>query len=101
MPLADQRAMVDRFAAALDADDFVTLEPLMAPDCWYMIRADTHVGPAAIVASYRQGSSPARELFETVVFSHRAPVRLQGGTFRIDFVDELRAHAGSDCAVMV
>jgi hypothetical protein len=65
----DVQAVVAEFADALDADDFDVVQRRLATDCVYLIGGQRHVGPEAVVASYRDGSHLARRLFEEVVFT--------------------------------
>lgn len=82
------------FAAALDADDFDALLPMLADDIVYRIGDDEHRGPAAVIESYRSGSELARQLFDVVEFSHAIIGPVADRAVRIDFVDTL--HVGGD-----
>jgi hypothetical protein len=90
---ADEAGIVARFATALDADDFAAVESMLDPSCRYAIGAAVHHGPAPVVASYRQGSTEGRRLFDTVSFTHRPPRPLGPHRFSVEFIDELR-HRG-------
>jgi hypothetical protein len=87
--IRDPPAVVGLLADALDSDEFAAVERLVAADCQYTVGGTTHQGRDAVLAAYRQGSSRAHELFDAVVFSHRAPEEIRPGAFRVDFVDEL------------
>ena len=51
-----------RFASALDSEDYIAAESLIADGCEYSCRGELFVGPQAIVASYRgHGDSGAKE----------------------------------------
>jgi hypothetical protein len=65
-PLADALAVATALARALDADDFVAAQALLASDCAYDAGAEVLVGPEAIVASYAENSRWARTTIENV-----------------------------------
>ncbi len=58
------------FAAALDADDFEAARNLLSPDCVYERSADVVIrGSESIVQSYRESSSRAVRLFDSVLYT--------------------------------
>ena len=85
------RAVVASLAAALDGDDFDAVHALFDRDCVYEIGDERHVGPEAIVASYRAGSALGRELFNDVEFDHEILGDVGDKVWRVRYVDRLRA----------
>jgi hypothetical protein len=82
-----------RFAAALDADDFGAVRPLLGEECRYDVRGETLVGPDAILDSYRTASASARRAFDRVTYSSRV-VRTDADSATVEFADHLE-RAGS------
>lgn len=81
-----------QFARALDEEDYPAARALLAPDCDYEIRGDTHRGPDAIVASYKGNGDEAARKFDTIEYD--SAVRLEAPTRAvIQFTDRIR-HAG-------
>jgi hypothetical protein len=87
----DVRALAARIAALLDADDFVGLEPMLAPGCAYETGRGALTGPQAILASYREASERARRLFGTVRYDSEV-VEAGEGFAVIQFRDHLGLH---------
>jgi hypothetical protein len=77
-----------RFAAALDADDFEAAGQLLAADCRYEVRGDVHVGPDAILDSYRSASAGAKKEFDSVSYESRV-VAAGAGTATVEFADHI------------
>lgn len=90
----DPSLVVGAFAAALDADDFESVTEMVDEEVVYRIGDVVHRGPAAVVASYRDGSALARRIFERVEYSHEVVGVVGVGTVRVDFADTL--HAGGE-----
>ena len=59
-------SVAQRFAEALDLDDFAAAESLLASECVYEARAGEIMGATAIVNSYREAPN---ELLATVGLS--------------------------------
>jgi limonene-1,2-epoxide hydrolase len=57
-----------RFAAALDAEDYRAAHSALAADCVYHAPEGLLVGPDRIVASYREHAESARGRFETIEY---------------------------------
>jgi hypothetical protein len=57
-----------RFAAALDAEDYEGVRATLAADCMYHAPEGLQVGPDAIVASYRQNGASGRDRFEKIEY---------------------------------
>lgn len=79
------------FARSLDKEAYAETAACLAPDCRYTIGGKTHVGPAAIIASYRNGDWAAATLDEVRYESAVRPG--VEGTAVVEFVDHL-LHAG-------
>jgi hypothetical protein len=60
--------IAQKFADALDAEDYLAAEKLLAPDCVYHIGDATFAGPARIVDSYRANSDSATRRFDSVEY---------------------------------
>jgi len=60
-----------RFAAALDAEDYELVLALLGPNCIYHAPEGLRIGPDAIVASYRQNGASARDRFEKIEYQSR------------------------------
>lgn len=84
--------VVERFAKALDREDYVVAASLLAEQCEYLCRGVRHHGPTEIIHSYQANGSVAK-LFDAVDYeSEVAATKI--GQFRIRFIDHLR-HGGS------
>jgi RimJ/RimL family protein N-acetyltransferase len=81
------RSCAERFAAALDADEFEVARPLLAPECVYEVRGETLVGRDAILRSYAAATRRARSAFERVAYE--SAVEATPGGARVRFVDVL------------
>jgi hypothetical protein len=60
-----------RFAAALDAEDYDGVHATLAAHCVYHAPEGLRIGPDAIVASYRQNGASARDRFEKIEYQSR------------------------------
>jgi limonene-1,2-epoxide hydrolase len=87
----EAQTVVEEFADALDADDFDVVQRRLTNDCVYLVGKQRHVGPEAVVASYRDGSHLARRLFEDVIFSHVIVSEHGADSVLVEFRDELLA----------
>jgi RimJ/RimL family protein N-acetyltransferase len=93
-PLASQTVARARyFAGKLDADHFECARPMVAPDCVYDVRGETHVGRDAILASYAAATRFAHSLPCDV--RYESAVHEEPGGVRIMFTDVL-SHAGRE-----
>jgi len=86
------REVAAALASALDADSFESLVTMFDEGVVYRIGDEEHHGPAAVIASYRDGSALARRIFETVEYSHEIVGIVSDRTVRIDFADTLHAN---------
>lgn len=82
---------VDRFAKALDHEDYALAVSLLAPGCVYRIRGETIEGGQAVVDSYR-GNGEAARRFDEIAYG--SDVRIgDDGWVVIAFWDEI-THKG-------
>ncbi|MHC5112740.1 MAG: nuclear transport factor 2 family protein [Planctomycetota bacterium] len=91
----DQReriAIADRFAKALDVDDFDTARGLLAVDCTYDAPRSRISGADAIIASYEVNAAWARSSFDELKFESRV-AELSPGVIRITYTD-ITEHGG-------
>jgi len=69
------RAIAQKFATALDQNDFAAVAALLSADCRYELTKSEFtsetslVGPAAIIESYRWHDTRARAAFDRVEYS--------------------------------
>ncbi len=83
--------VVERFALALDGEDYAMALSLLDPECVYAIRGKTHRGAEAIMASYR-GNGDAAQAFDSIAYG--SSVRDgEDGAVVIEFWDEI-THRG-------
>jgi hypothetical protein len=88
----DTLSTARRFAAALDAEDYVALADLLTEVCEYVTPKGTLVGRQAITASYRNASTWAKRNIQRV--EYESAVRLgKDANAVITFIDHLE-HAG-------
>lgn len=85
-------AIAGRFAAALDREDYEAATGLLRADCVYVIRGETHRGPAAIIDSYRGNGDTAARVFDRVEYESAVGQSGDGWPV-ITFTDHIR-HAG-------
>jgi hypothetical protein len=83
------RLVAQRFADALDQNDFDTVAALLSPHCVYVTHSEgTFTGPEAIAASYRSHDALARKLFDRVEYSSTIE-GVDGSSAAIRFYDVL------------
>jgi hypothetical protein len=70
-PLAMILQSAQRFAAALDAEDYEGVRATLAADCVYHAPEGLQIGPDEIVKSYRQNGASARDRFEKIEYESR------------------------------
>lgn len=86
----ERRQIAERFAAALDRDDYDAASELLASDCRYEIsNTETLVGPAAIVGSYRAHSERAKQSLDEVRYESQVETK-KDGAIPILFIDKIR-----------
>jgi hypothetical protein len=79
----------ERFASALDAEDFARVPTLLAPNCAYHAPEALLIGPDAIVASYRQNAEAARRRFDQIEYQSRVEPGSPAAAL-ITFIDRVR-----------
>ena len=91
--MSDRLAVAERFAAALDREDYAAAAACLAPDCEYEFRGRVLRGPEAVLASYREaGEWGAGKLDEV---RYESSVRAgPGDGATVTFVDHLE-HRGA------
>ena len=62
--------IVERFARALDDEDYATAVLCLDPDVEYDTGEKTICGLEAIIASFKEGAARGRKAFDSVVFLH-------------------------------
>jgi hypothetical protein len=84
----DPMKVAERFAQALDREDYAAAASCLASACEYSIRGRVHRGVEAILAAYREAGSWAASELDGVRFE--SSVRLvRGGGAVVTFVDHL------------
>jgi hypothetical protein len=78
--------IAERFACALDADDFPAASRLLAEDCQYKTGRNDLRGREQVISSFREASTWARARFETVTYEHALEPKSESATV-IRFVD--------------
>ena len=87
------RETVERFARALDDEDYALAGSLLAEDCQYLCRGEWFRGSSAINGAYRQNGAAAQR-FDSIAYES-AVAKDSDETYRIRFVDHL-THAGHE-----
>jgi RimJ/RimL family protein N-acetyltransferase len=80
-----------RFARSLDEEDYAGAAECLAANCEYEIGGTIHVGPDAIIASYRGNGEWAAQTLDSLRYESR--VREGSGVVVVEFVDRLE-HGG-------
>jgi hypothetical protein len=88
----EHKPIAERFARALDHDDFETARSLLGNDCSYIIRDEQHAGPEAIIASYRAASAWAIANLDRIEYDSSVEA-LDDRRCAITFVDRI-THRG-------
>lgn len=89
------KQVVEKFAVALDHEDYPSAEQLLAPDCQYEIKGDRLSGPAAIIASYKGNGDDAAKRFDRIEYGS-AVRHMDENQYVITFSDDIE-HAGKRC----
>lgn len=88
MPTEAELHLADRFAKALDHEDYATAHALLSHDCVYLLRGQRIAGPDAIIASYKGNGDEANQRFDSIRYG--SDVRpADDDQVVIDFWDEL------------
>jgi len=87
-PKSDQLDVVTRFAQALDHEDYADALALLDAGCVYTINGETHLGPEAIIASYKGNGDSAVKNFDSITYGS-AVAPGSGGWIVITFSDHI------------
>jgi hypothetical protein len=83
---------IDRFALALDRDDFDSAITMLSADCVYETAAETLSGPEAVIKSFRDATQWAHKNLDTIIYVHSIePCQDCDGAIR--FIDDV-THSG-------
>jgi ribosomal protein S18 acetylase RimI-like enzyme len=80
------RDRAERYAKALDEDDFETAKGCLAKGCRYLVKEKEQQGPEAIIQSFREGSEKAKRVFDQVDYGSEI-LRIDGNNVTIQFTD--------------
>lgn len=83
-----ERTIVERFATALDNDEYGEVTKVLAHDVVYEVKGEVLIGPELVANSYREASEAARRIFDLVRYDHEV-LDDDGSTFRVKFLDIL------------
>jgi hypothetical protein len=87
---SDSQPIARRFAAALDAEDYLAASQFLAEQCVYHLGNATIAGRDAIIGSYRANGESAKRRFES--FEYVSDVETTGASdASITFTDRLRS----------
>jgi len=84
---ANSIELAERFAKALDQEDYPTALACLDPDCLYEIRGETLMGAEAIIASYQKNGDSGSDRFDFIRYESGVEP-IEGGV-RIEFLDHL------------
>ncbi|HEV8071264.1 MAG TPA: nuclear transport factor 2 family protein [Planctomycetaceae bacterium] len=79
---------VQRFAAALDAEDYEGVRATLAAHCRYHAPEGLRIGPEEIVDSYRQNGASGRDRFEKIEYQSRVEA-IGSADALITFIDRV------------
>lgn len=82
-----KRAIIERFAQALDDEDYSTAKSCLAGDAEYDTGDAIIRGVTAILESFKRGAEYGRKTFDSVVFRHEIS---QNAPMEIRFIDILK-----------
>ncbi len=80
------RIQAERFAKALDEDDFESARAYLAQSCRYLTGKEVLKGPDAIIQSFREGSDKAKRIFDQVNFGSEV-LGVEGNRATVQFTD--------------
>ncbi len=81
-----------RFAGSLDDEDYASTAACLAPNCRYEIAGTAHLGPEAVIGSYREHGDWAARTLDDVQYESKVCSAQQGGII-VEFSDHVK-HAG-------
>lgn len=77
-----------KFAVALDAEDYSAVAGLLAPDCEYVATRATFIGPEEIIGSYRKVAAWMKASVDKVSYRHSVRPGAEGKAI-VTFVDDV------------
>ena len=80
------RIRAERFAKALDEDDFESAKAYLAQNCQYSVGEKDLRGPEAVIQSLREGSDKAKRIFDQVDFGSEI-LGIDGNDVTVQFTD--------------
>ena len=80
------RDSAERFAKALDEDDFESAKTHLAQNCQYSVGEKDLRGPEQVIQSFREGSDKAKRIFDHVDFGSEV-LRIDGKNVTVQFTD--------------
>ena len=80
--------IAERFAKALDGEEYEVARLLLSEDCTYLCRGELYVGPSAIIASYQYNGDVAESKFDSVAYESSV-LGMPDGTALVRFTDHL------------
>jgi hypothetical protein len=86
----DAVEIAQRFARALDHEDYPTAARLISGDCVYRIGESVFRGPTEITESYRTNGDEAAALFESIEYASSVEPTANPGAALITFEDRIR-----------
>ncbi len=91
MPFLSPLTVVRRFARALDRSDFAAAGRFLSPDCRYVFKEATLIGPDDILGSYAENDAWARRELDRVEYRSRVSPQADG-TYAVLFIDRIARH---------
>ncbi len=88
------RSSAERFAKALDEDDFESAKAYLAQNCQYSIGEKDLRGPEEIIHSFKEGSDKAKRIFDQVDFGSEI-LRVEGNNITVQFTDLIQIQGQS------
>ena len=82
-------ALARRFASNLDDEDYASAAACLAPNCRYEIAGTAHLGPEAVIGSYREHGEWAAQTLDDVQYESKVCSGQQGGIV-VEFVDHIK-----------
>ena len=89
----EQMKVIERFAIALDNEDYETAHALLSPTCTYEIGERVLSGPDAIIASYKANGEWVAANIDSVTYRSSIEEDVDVDSFFVRFEDQL-THKG-------
>lgn len=94
--VTESTALAQRFASSLDHEDYPTAAACLAPACRYETGAQIHLGPEAIIGSYREHGDWAASTLDSV--RYESVVRTgEPGELIVEFIDHIEHARVAQC----